>query len=121
VSRLVSPALTSKHCDLVSFAYPVQITCSLACSKACACVYCLCNCLAVPKLLIPGAVGHFVDRRTRCQLGLSGAQLLSQRECTRDPDWQLVRLTLLGFASGAEVRPPSPAAACAASGQVLRA
>ncbi len=57
----------------------------------------------MPKLLKPRAAGHFVDRRTRCQLGLSGVQLLSQRECTRDPEWQLVRLTLLGFASGAEV------------------
>ena len=45
---------------------------------------------------------HMVDRRSRCQLGLSGVQQLATRECTGDPDWQLVRLTLTNFATNAE-------------------
>ncbi|KAK9822477.1 hypothetical protein WJX81_008469 [Elliptochloris bilobata] len=47
-------------------------------------------------------IGHLVDRRSHCQLGVSGVELLAERECTRNPDWQLVRLTLTNFASCAE-------------------
>ena len=45
-----------------------------------------------------------MDRCKRRQLGLSGVQQLAERECTSDPDWQLVRLTLNDFATGAEVK-----------------
>ena len=47
--------------------------------------------------------GHMVECRSRSQLGLSGVQQLAVRECTVDPDWQLVRLTLTNFATSAEV------------------
>ncbi|KAI3424999.1 hypothetical protein D9Q98_008380 [Chlorella vulgaris] len=57
--------------------------------------------------LLPGGgiTGHFVCRpsafgpRRRRSFGLMGEVLVAGRECTRDPDWGVLRMTLVSFAA----------------------
>ncbi|BDA51151.1 hypothetical protein COCOBI_18-0260 [Coccomyxa sp. Obi] len=45
--------------------------------------------------------GHLIS--SGCSLGIRGREVLSERECTRDAEWKLLRLTLLNLTHKAEV------------------
>lgn len=44
-----------------------------------------------------------VDERSRRCLGVMGGVLKGRRECTRDEEWQLMRMTVIDFKGGSEV------------------
>ena len=46
--------------------------------------------------------GHFIDKPSKQCYGIMGVQLTAFRECTRDTEWKLLRITVLDFSSKAE-------------------
>lgn len=48
--------------------------------------------------------GHFIDKQSKQCFGVMGLQLTALRECTRDTEWKLLKITIVDFASKAEVQ-----------------
>ena len=45
--------------------------------------------------------GHFIENKSQRCVGLVGREVASERECTRDAEWKLLRLQLYDFGSAA--------------------
>ena len=54
------------------------------------------------QLKLAWITGHFVDKQSKKCFGIMGVQLTALRECTRDVEWKLMKITIINFDSKAE-------------------
>ena len=60
------------------------------------------HCIGRSRACRGGATaGHFVESRSQRCIALVGREVASERECTRDAEWKLLRVTLHDFETGA--------------------